>query len=317
MRNYLNRSVLLLALLLCFVLQVSAQESTESADSIASPWKVFGIYSLNFNQVYLSNWVAGGESSVAGSTLFNLNINYKKNKTAWDNTLDLAFGGLVQGDAPPAKTDDRIELISKFGHQAAKHLYYSALLNFRTQFIPGFKLPNDSISISDFMAPAFINLGLGIDYKPNDRLAVFVGPLSTRVTIVNNQRLADEGAFGVAKATFDAAGNRTQAGANMRYELGAFVKMIYTQQIMENVRFQTKLDLFSNYLETPDQIITNWETLTTFKVNKYLSATLATNLIYDHNISIPVDSNNDGTPEKTGPRVQFKQVLAIGLAYKF
>jgi hypothetical protein len=305
------------ALLVLSALHCTAQDAPAASDSVEKPWKVFGIYSLNFNQVYLSNWVAGGESSVAGSTLFNLNMNYKRNKTAWDNTLDLAFGGLVQGDAPPVKTDDRIEFISKFGHQATKHLYYSALLNFRTQFIPGFKLPNDSISISDFMAPAFINIGLGMDYKPNDRFAIFFGPLSTRITIVNNQRLADEGAFGVEKATFDASGNRTQAGSNIRYELGAFLKMIYSQQIMENVRFQTKLDLFSNYLETPDQIITNWETLTSFKVNKYLSATLATNLIYDHNINIPVDSNNDGTPEKTGPRVQFKQILAIGLAYKF
>lgn len=86
---------------------------------------------------------------------------------------------------------------------------------------------------------------------------------------------------------------------------------------MENVTFQTKLDLFSNYLETPDQVIVNWETLTSFKVNKYLSATVATNLIYDHNIDIPIDNNNDGIFEKTGPRIQFKQVLGIGLTYKF
>ncbi len=295
-----------------------AQTDTTAVDSAAiRPWKIFGVYSLNFNQVYLSNWVAGGESSVSGNSLFNINAQYKKGKTSWDNSLDLAFGGLIQGDAAPVKTDDRIEFASKLGYEARSHLYYSALMNFRTQFAPGFKLPNDSVRISDFMAPAFINLGIGMDYKPNDDFAIFFGPLSTRVTIVNNQTLADAGAFGVKAAVFDDFGNKVSDGERIRYELGAFLKMTYRKKIMENVTFQTKLDLFSNYLETPDQVIVNWETLTSFKVNKYLSATVATNLIYDHNIDIPIDNNNDGLFEKTGPRVQFKQVLGIGLTYKF
>lgn len=184
-----------------------AQTDNTTADSTSiRPWKIFGVYLLNFNQVYLSNWVAGGESSVSGNSLFNINAQYKKGKTSWDNSLDLAFGGLIQGDAAPVKTDDRIEFASKYGYAARNHLYYSALLNFRTQFAPGFKLPNDSVLISDFMAPAFINLGIGMDYKPNDDLAIFFGPLSTRVTLVNNQTLADAGAFGVTAAVFDDLG---------------------------------------------------------------------------------------------------------------
>ncbi len=301
--------------LACYSPAALAQE-TAPADTL-SPWKVFGVYSLNFNQVYLSNWVAGGESSVSGNTLFNISATYKKDKISWDNFLDLAFGGLVQGERTPVKTDDRIEFGSKFGYEARKSLYYSAILNFRTQFAPGFKLPNDSVVISEFLAPAFINVGLGMDYKPNDDFAVFFGPLSTRITIVQNQTLANEGAFGVEKAVLDANGQVVTPGENIRYELGAFLKMSFKRKIMENVNFQTKLDLFSNYLDSPDDIIVNWETLTAFKVNKYISATVATNLIYDHNINIPIDSNNDGFAEKTGPRVQFKQVLAIGLTYKF
>jgi hypothetical protein len=295
---------------------VALAKETAAADTL-SPWKVFGVYSLNFNQVYLSNWVAGGESSVSGNTLFNISATYKKDKISWDNFLDLAFGGLVQGERTPVKTDDRIEFGSKFGYEARKSLYYSAILNFRTQFAPGFKLPNDSVVISEFLAPAFINVGLGMDYKPNDDFAVFFGPLSTRITIVQNQTLANEGAFGVEKAVLDANGQVITLGENIRYELGAFLKMSLKRKIMENVNFQTKLDLFSNYLDSPDDIIVNWETLTSFKVNKFISTTVSTNLIYDHNINIPIDSNNDGLAEKTGPRVQFKQVLAIGLTYKF
>jgi hypothetical protein len=53
------------------------------------------------------------------------------------------------------------------------------------------------------------------------------------------------------------------------------------------------------------------------KVNDFLSATLSTELIYDDDVMIAVDNNDDGVPERTGPRVQFKEVLGIGLNYTF
>lgn len=83
------------------------------------------------------------------------------------------------------------------------------------------------------------------------------------------------------------------------------------------MNFKTKLELFSNYLNNPQNIDVNWETLLSMKVNKYISATFSTTLIYDHDINIPVDKNNDGVVEKAGPRVQFREVLGVGLSYKF
>ena len=86
---------------------------------------------------------------------------------------------------------------------------------------------------------------------------------------------------------------------------------------MENVVFQTKLDLFSNYLNKPQNIDVSWETLLSMKVNKFISATLSTHLLYDDDIKIAVDTDDDGVTDKTGPRIQFKEVLAVGFSLIF
>ena len=108
-----------------------------------------------------------------------------------------------------------------------------------------------------------------------------------------------------------------QQGEQIRTEFGGYLRMFYKRDIMKNVSFQTKLDLFSNYLNNPENIDVNWETLFSFKVNKFISASLATQLIYDHDIMISVDDNDDGIIDAIGPRTQFKQILNIGFSYKF
>jgi len=68
---------------------------------------------------------------------------------------------------------------------------------------------------------------------------------------------------------------------------------------------------------SPQNIDVNWELLISMKVNKYISATITTQLIYDDDINIAVDNNNDDIIDEFGPRVQFREVLGIGLSYKF
>lgn len=293
------------------------QETTEPVDTA---WKKGGVIGLSFTQIALDNWAAGGQNSIAGTALVNLFANYKKGKIIWDNTLDLAYGINNFNDSPYwIKTDDKIDISSKLGREATKNLYYSGLVNFKTQFSPGYLEPNappaQRVLISDFMAPAYILVALGMDYKPNDDFTVFVSPVTVKTTIVNNQTLADAGAFGVDEADVDANGNPIAGtGSNMRVELGGYLKMMWRKKIMENISFQTKLDLFSNYLENPQNIDVSWENLIAMKVNQWVSVTLTTHLIYDHDIDITRD---EGGVPRTGPTTQFKEVFNLGLNYKF
>ena len=70
-----------------------------------------------------------------------------------------------------------------------------------------------------------------------------------------------------------------------------------------------------NYIKNPQNVVVNWETLIAFKVNKFLSANINTQLIYDDKIKVPVVRN--GEPASIGSLVQFKEILGVGFSYNF
>lgn len=291
---------------------------TQSADTVDG-WKYGGTTTLNLTQVSLTNWAAGGQNSLSVNGLVSLFANYNKGKSSWGNYLDLGYGTIKQGkNANWQKTDDRIDFTSKYGRQAFSNWYYAGLLNFKTQMTNGFNYPNDSTVISGFMAPGYLVGAIGLDYKPNDNFTVFVAPVTSKITFVSIQSLADAGAFGVKPAVFDeTTGIIITSGETLRTEFGGYMRIFYKKELMENIGFQTKLDLFSNYLENPLNIDVGWEVLISMKINKYISATLSTLLIYDDDIDIEVDTDNDGITDKVGPRTQFKEVFGVGFSYKF
>ncbi|MGC6532873.1 MAG: DUF3078 domain-containing protein [Flavobacteriales bacterium] len=280
---------------------------TTPVDSLAADttWKKGGTLGLNFSQVYLSNWAAGGQNSLSSNGLVSLFANRAKGKSSWDNTLDLAYGMLWQGDAVGVKTDDKIDFASKWGYQANQDWFYSVLFNFRTQFAPGYEDPfaDDLVRISDFLAPAFSLAALGMDYKPSDNFTAFISPSTLKMTIVNDTTLSTN--YGVA------------AGEMFRAEIGGYAKVQYTTELAENVSLMTKIDLFSNYLNNPQNIDVNWETLISMKINEYMSATISTQLIYDDDIAIARSQEYfESTGIAAGPITQFKEVLAVGFSYK-
>ncbi|MCK9616921.1 MAG: DUF3078 domain-containing protein [Lentimicrobiaceae bacterium] len=289
---------------------------TQNNDTIKG-WKTGGVTALNFSQTSLTNWAAGGQSSLAGNTMINLFAYYKKGKSSWDNTLDFGYGLLKQADKKKAwKTDDKIELLSKYGEKAYRNWYYAVLVNFKTQISPGYNYPNDSVKISNFFAPAYLLGAIGMDYKPNENFNVFITPFTERFTFVYDQTLANNGAFGVDPATYDTTGKVIKKGKNLRTEFGGYVRMLFKHTLMQNVAFQTKLDLFSNYLKNPQNVDINWEVLLSLKVNKFISTTVSTQLVYDHDVLIVDGKKPDGT-DKKGPRTQFKEVLGVGFSYNF
>lgn len=288
------------------------------ADSI-KPWQLGGIISFNGQQVSLTNWAAGGNNSISLGGLANVFAKYKKGKITWDNNLELGYGVIKQGNNKDWwKNDDKIQFSSKYGRLISKSWYATALGDFRTQFADGFNYPNDSVYISRFMAPGYALIALGFDYKPNEHFSAFIAPVTGKFTFVNDAKLARVGAFGVQEeiSYTDSTGTYiTQNYKTHREEFGAYFKMQYQTKIMENINFQTVLELFSNYLNNPQNIDVNWTTLTTFKVNKFISATLSTQLIYDDDIKV---LRSGGDKKGTiGPDVQFKQVLGVGFNYKF
>ena len=296
--------------------QVTEGEKTLRTQSVDTTlgWKKGGVIAINLAQTSLTNWAAGGQNSIAFNGLFSVVANLKRDKSVWDNSLNIGYGLLKQGkNTDFIKSGDKIDFLSKYGRKAFKNFYYAALLNFKTQMAPGYNYPNDSVKISKLFSPAYLLLALGLDYKPNANFSAFIAPLTAKFTFVTDDTLSAHGAFGVTP------------GEKVRSEIGGYLRVIYTKndfkgEFMKNVAFTTKIDLFSNYADNPQNIDVSWETQIAMKVNKYISVNFNTHLLYDDNVQIPFDRNGDKTieaGESVRSKVQFKEILGVGFSYNF
>ena len=317
---------------LFFVLSLFAVATTNSqtpADTaklntpVDTSWKHAGFTSLSFTQVSLSNWAAGGEDAYSAVIMFSIFENYAKDKTAWDNSLDLAYGLIKSGDADVRKNEDKIDLNTKYGYKAFGKFFYSALANFKSQFTAGYNYPDDSTVISQFAAPAYIIIALGLDYKPSNYFSAFISPATGKYTLVMDRQLADAGAYGVDAAEYDISGHRTKEGKNIRPEFGAYFRAKFQKDLATNFNLSSTLNLFDNYTDRDKNnqanIDVNWETMLALKAGKWITATLFTNLIYDDNIDLPTYETINGVKTITGsgPKTQFKEVFGIGVSFKF
>jgi len=266
-----------------------------------SSWKVSGKSSLNFSQVALSNWSEGGDGSVAGAFLFGITANWLKDRHSWDNNFSFEYGMTKNNSESLRKSIDQIYLSSKYGYEIGKPWYLAALYDFKTQSAKGYNYPNTDTYISRFFAPAYMNFALGFDFKPNPDFSLMLSPASTKFTFVLDDSLSSKGSFGV------------DPGKRFRAEFGAYLKMTYVKKsLVKNVDFQTRLDLFSNYVKKPQNIDVNWDVKFDMKINDILSANFGTTLKYDDDIKYIDDKGL-----KHGARLQFKQFLGVGLSIKF
>jgi hypothetical protein len=263
-----------------------------------------GSWGLNFANVGLSNWAAGGESSVAVGSVLNAKHVRKKGSGTLTNSFDFALGGAKVGEKSFRKTDDNIIAQTKYTKRFSENFRVSAISVFRTQLLNGFvfkadpNLAGEEITqkISGFMSPGYLSLNLGLDFQPSDKISVSLSPTSGKFTFVSDNTLSDAGAFGV------------QPGEHSRAEFGVNLLTTIDIAVMENMNLKSSLNLFSNYNEF-GTIDTNWESLLIMKVNKWFNASFGTQLIYDKDILIEKPDGSLGTG------VQFKHVLNFGVNF--
>jgi hypothetical protein len=306
----------LLIVVLVLISGASYSSSLSPADSVPPKnWTLKSIFGLNGTQTSFVNWAAGGRNNISILGFLDANAKYQKGNLKWNTDLKFALGGLKYMDSTGRKqglqkTDDRIDLSSSFGYEFKKKWFYTVLAGFKTQSLDGFNFPNDSVRISTFMAPAYLSISAGIEYAPSKTFNCYLSPVAGKVTIVNNQVLADAGAFGVAKATFDpVTGLMLTEGKRVRNEFGAYFRVKFEKEIFKNIEMKTRIELFSNYMNNPQNIDVNAENIFAFKVNEWFSASLIWNYMYDDDIDIR-DAKGG-----FGPRSQFKSVLGVGISY--
>ena len=284
------RKITLFLAMFAYILSMQAQDTTY--------WKKGGDYALNFSDVAFSNWASGGDNAQNINSFMNLFASYAKDRIAWDNNLNLAYGLSDVAGKGYRKSDDKIDFSSKFGYKANEKLFYAALATFKSQFTAGYDYTDQGRNvISNFMTPGYFTFGIGVDYKPTKCLSIYFSPLTNKLTFVTIENLREK--YGL------------DPDKSMRYEFGGLAKIVFRKDIVKNVTLESKLELFSNYLKNPQNIDVDWQNALTMKVNKYLSASILTHLLYDDDIDI--NAVKDG--KQVG--IQFTRTFGVGFMYKF
>jgi hypothetical protein len=267
-------------------------------------WKKEVAFQLNFSQVSLTNWQGGGQDAIAGAGFIKALAEYAKGKNAWQNKLDIGYGLLRAGTAAALqKTDDDLHLLSKYSRELHKPWNAVALADFQTTMTPGYKYKTDSAGnlireekLSSFLSPGYLITSLGAEYRPSENFFFMLAPISAKFTFVTDDKLANEGAYGV------------DTGKNVRAEFGANAKTLLRLKLMDNILFENEAGFFANY-KTITAVDVDWKAALIMNVNKWINAKVETHLIYDEDIKI---DRENGT---TGPAVQFKEVFSLGLQY--
>ncbi len=282
------------------------------------PWSYRGLFSQQLNQISFTNWARGGEESFASTSLVNLDLDYEKERIQWESRLKMAYGVIKLENLPWRKNEDFMHLTSKLGRKISPKFNTTVLSEFRSQFDKGFKYPNDSVVVSRFMAPGYLQLSLGIDYKPLDYLSIFFSPASGRLIFVRDQRLANEGAYGVRPAEYDQEGNLIRVGETRRAEFGTLLNIRLQKEVLENVQIDSRLSLFNDLTDENRSNRKNtdldWETGINVKLSQYITASVLVHMIYEHDTPIPV-YDEDGMEIGTTRKIQLKQMFGLGLSY--
>lgn len=306
-------------LLILFTSSAIAQSEiiTTKPDTI-SYWKGKNEIGLDVSQIAFMNWSIGGNSSISGLLKGKFTRTYEKNNVTWFNEVLMRYGINKQEDRELRKTDDAIQINSTFGYRndTISKWYHSAKFNFNTQFTDGYSYPNREIAISKPFAPAYVFLGIGAEYiNKEEKLNFYISPLTQKTTLVLDERLANQGSFGVQPAVYDEDGNMISSGKKSKTELGFLVTNHWKTDIYKNITFENRLSLYSDYINKFGNIDVDWQMQLDFVVNEYVKANIGTHLIYDDDIKAKEEIN--GQQVTVGPKVQLKQTLGIGLTYLF
>ena len=282
------KNIVLLIALTIQIQSIYSQEVTQESPPV-SPWKKVGTFSFLVNQSSFDNWIAGGVSNISGAIGVNYDFNYSKANWSWDNKIIVAFGITKIKTQDIQKSNDRLEWNSVLGKKAKGNWNYSLFLNFKTQFTDD--LNSETKGPTRILSPGYLQVGPGILWKKSDDLKVNISVATLKLIVVDKElTLPDDAYFGV------------EEGSSVRYELGASIGAYYKFTLMENITMENILNMYSDYLEDPQNVDFDYTINIVMGINKYFSTNLAFQAIYDDNAF---------------QGLQTRQMIGLGINYSF
>lgn len=260
------------------------------ADTTKPPewgWKHSATTGLAVAQIAFTNWTAGGDNALSWTLNLDGKSTNDQEQTNWANSYKFAFGQARISDAGLRKTDDKIDLESVLTYKLSHHINPYAAVTVKSQFAPGYKYnagPGGSdIKVSQFFDPAYLTQSVGAGWWVNKEV-------KTRLGIGLRETLSDKFGFADDAETAGYESSKVEGGLESVTDVD--------WKIAENILLTAKLEMFAPF-KTIDRVDLRNETKLMMQVNKYITTTLALQLL---NVA-------------PFPRTQVKQGLSLGFVY--
>jgi hypothetical protein len=290
--------------LLCVLLTpILINASAQNKDSIR--WDKSGMISLTLAQGGTRNWAPGGDRfTLAVNGFITLQANRTKGKHHSDNILEANYGLVNTQVAGVIKNDDKLDFNSRLTYELGKadikKWRIGTHTNFRTQFADGYDYDGtERKRISAFLAPAILLFSPGIQYySKNKTFNMHFSPITPRWVLIPNR-------------PYELAGNYSvQPNEKVKNEFGSFASINYKKELLKNIEYRTRLDLFSDYVANPQNIDVFWTNIFYMKINKIIG------VVYNFDLQYDDDTKIFGY-RKNRPDIQLKSIFGVGLSYKF
>jgi hypothetical protein len=291
-------------------------------DADTAKWIYGAGIGLDMRSLLLINPRVGtGRSQIGFGILAGGLAKYKSGKWLWNNNASIQLAAQKIGlgtEEPWQKNMDIFRIISKLSYDFDDKRWSTAIdFTFQSILLPTYrnsflrpKDENDKLTAT-FFSPATLNFSPGIGYKPNDKFTFLGAPASFKGIFIASQSVANLNIHGTQPI-------KNEEGEIIRYSkvdlrFGFFLRSSYTQKFLEdNLHITSTLDLFSNYLRSPENLEVFWRTEVGYKLWKNIFIQLNTDIFYDQNVLVQIDKDGN-----LGLRTSITNALYIKYNYRF
>ncbi len=283
-------------------------------------WSFYGNSSVDASQVGMYQWAQGGDPSVSFLISTELFLNYRYRNQMWKNHGTFKYGMIRQGRYQDKEVnkfnanEDRLEINSKYNFKSITDYNFVAEADLKTQFMPQNDKKTDEV-LSMFMSPGYTTFSVGAEYKRIKNLYLYVSPVALKTTFVLDTSNTIKTRYNVDTTKIS------------RSEFGFRLQASHKITIWEKIKLTNKIELYTNYLDRPENIDVNWEMQLDLPINEWLRASVSTHMIYDHDQLVPKYNwepvpQTDGTikdqwVKHEGIGIQFKEAIRLGIKIIF
>lgn len=243
-------------------------------------------------QTQYDNWAAGGDNTFTGRATIYTHHLFSKNKFSFDTKFQARYGmNIISGDR--FKNEDEFKLNLASGWSFHRNWSYAATVAFRSQFSTGYKSRTDHTRASTFMAPGYLDLAVGFQFKNSTSpFEVTLSPVGGSIVFMLDSELSAQGLNGV------------EAGKKAKTEVGPSVRVFFDKKfVRETFRYRSEFYTFTNIENAPTA---RWENTLEIKATKALSTTVYALFFYDKSAETPRSS-----------KMQYNYSFSVGLSYTF